>query len=75
MNRPGCRTSLLCGAGPPILPRPWRTCPNPTRSDGAHNDTPKEIDMKPTPGNMIAFALAYLLFVAGLIAIGYLILT
>lgn len=31
--------------------------------------------MKPTPGNMIAFALVYLLLVAGVIAIGYLVLT
>lgn len=31
--------------------------------------------MRPTPGNMLAFALVYLLFVAGLIALGYLILT
>lgn len=30
---------------------------------------------RPTPFNMIAFALAYLLITAGVIAIGYLLLT
>lgn len=68
MNRPGFRTtSALRWPGLPISPS---AAP---RGRGSQRH-PKEIEMRPTLFNMIVFALAFLLFNAGLIAIGYLLL-